>query len=108
MNPAPPKPPINATRKALAAYHSELRRWAEALKRWEEALDQRETELADAMDAFEGEFNGLAPAGPDYGGYQVEEVKELMKNQQEAVKVGEEITWLEDLWKLPDRRRKKK
>jgi len=31
-----------------------------------------------------------------------------MASQQEAVKAGDELQWLEDLWKLPDRRRKKK
>lgn len=31
----------------------------------------------------------------------------MMKRQQEAVKAGDEVQWLEELWQLPDRRRKK-
>ena len=54
MNPAPPKPPSKtADRKALAAYYSELRRWAQALERWEADLDERESTLDEQQGIFE-------------------------------------------------------
>jgi hypothetical protein len=51
MNSTPPRPPSkNADRKALAAYFSELRRWANALEQWEADLDERESVFEEAMD----------------------------------------------------------
>ena len=51
MNPAPPKPPSKtADRKALAAYYSELRRWAQALEQWESDLDEREAAFEQAVE----------------------------------------------------------
>jgi len=141
MNPAPPKPPAKfANRKAMMAYHSELRRWADSLRRWEADLDQRETEIAEAINEYERTYNGShgqheedsdlldwdmpidsdddcectsenAEAGcdcPPCREWRSRRAQAMMARQQDAVKAGDELQWLEDLWKLPDRRRKKK
>jgi len=131
MNPAPPKPPAkNADRKAILAYHSELRRWAEALRRWEADLDRRENNLIDfsreereAMDDGDTMVDDdgdemdcdctseEAEAGcdcPSCEKWRSDRAKAMMKSQQAAVKAGDEVQWLEELWNLPDRRRKKK
>jgi hypothetical protein len=146
MNPAPPKPPSkNANRKALAAYFSELRRWAEALKRWEADLDERERDFEDRFNQSDEEGSAKlktvwddendhygvdsdllddpiysedecdcttaeAEAGCDCPAcveWRSRRAKKMMQRQQEAVKVGDEIQWLENLWNLPDKRRKK-
>jgi len=128
MNPAPPKPPSkNADHKAVTAYYSELRRWAQALESWEVALDQRETELADAINDFEEDDENVyvegdedercecgeeeAEAGcdcPKCMTWRSNRAKQMMERQQAAVKAGDELQWLENLWTLPDKRRKKK
>jgi hypothetical protein len=141
MNPAPPKPPKTANRKALAAYYSELRRWAEALERWEADLDQREAEFEEQFNQSDAEGSAkLKSAYDDYSddgdtmvddedemecgcttedaeegcdcpvceAWRVERAKKMMARQQEAAKSGDEVQWLEALWNLPDKRRKKK
>src|SRR5271156_1582968 len=127
MNTAPPKPPSkNANRKAVAAYFSELRRWAQALESWEAALDQRETELAEAINEFEDDENvyvegddddecnctpELAEAGcdcPKCTMWRSNRAKQMIVRQQDAVKAGDELQWLENLYKLSDKRRRKK
>lgn len=128
MNPAPPKPPSkNADRKALAAYWSELRRWAEALKNWEADLDHREAVLEavieDADDETVRRYAGaVSEEDEDEGcGCTVEDAKDgcecptcmdWRQGQATAAKakkakesLGEEIKWLEDLWKLEDKRK---
>ena len=142
MNPAPPKPPSkNADRKAMTAYWSELRRWAEALANWEADLDKREAELEVVAskarhfdDCFCDEGTCNIHPNQDYGedGDTIEEdcycttedaedgcecpacenwrsqrAQEMIKRQQAAAKTGDEIQWLEALYKLPDKRRKK-
>jgi hypothetical protein len=122
MNPAPPQPPAkNADRKAILAYHSELRRWADALARWEADLDRREQayhgddgSLMDDYDPGDIEECDCTVEEVDAGcdcpaceRFRSERAQTMMKRQQEAVKVGDEIEFLENLWKLPDRRRKK-
>ena len=124
MNPAPPQPPAkNADRKAILAYHSELRRWADALARWEANLDKRENALMEhendgsLMDDYDpGDMEECdctveeADAGCDCPAcerFRSERAQKMIARQQEAVKAGDELQWLEDLWKLPDRRRKK-
>lgn len=126
MNPAPPKPPSkNADRKAMAAYWSELRRWSEALAQWEADLDRRETELAsaeaegyiedcDAMDSDTIDACGCTSEDAEDGcdcppceSWRSNRAKAMMKKQQAAVKAGDELQWLEELWQLPDKRRRK-
>lgn len=141
MNPAPPKPPSkNANRKALAAYFSELRRWAEALRRWEADLDERETAFEKAVDEADDNTvqryaNGVA-VGVDWstGHYSVvgedgtveeddcdcgdEEAtagctcpkcRKIMAQwysvNDPVLPAGDEIEWLEKLWKLKDERK---
>jgi hypothetical protein len=120
MNPAPPKPPSkNADRKAMAAYWSELRRWAEALANWEADLDRREAELADPEEIYDDNGDVIDGCGcttqdaedgcdcPTCEDWRSRRAKGMMKRQQDAAKTGDEIQWLEDLWRLPDKRKKK-
>ena|SRR5271154_2000758 len=135
MNPAPPKPPKNklVNRKAVLAYYSELRHWAETLESKESMLNARETELAEAINEYERHYNRHdehsdlldtpiesddecectsenAEAGcdcPPCREWRSRRAQKMMASQQAAVKEGDELQWLEDLWKLPDRRRKK-
>ena len=130
---APLKPPNKlVNRKSVLAYYSELRRWAKALERRSDELADQETELARAMTEFEMEHNQEdsdlldtpiesddecectsenAEAGcdcPPCREWRSRRAQKMMASQQAAVKEGDELQWLEDLWKLPDRRRKKK
>lgn len=142
MNSTPPQPPPkNADRKALAAFHSELRRWADALTRWEASLDVRETQLANDVQFVE-EMEHWKPSRadsvdedsdlldtpidtdddcdcttenakdgcdcPPCREWRSRRAQKMMVSQQDAVKTGDEVQWLESLWNLPDRRRKKK
>ena len=124
MNPAPPKPPSKgADRKALAAYYSELRRWAQALERWEAELDEREAVLASGGD-YDDDGDIIvddpdmecdcttedAESGCDCPAcekWRSERAKRMMQRQQAAATAGDEVQWLENLWNLPDKRRKK-
>ena len=103
MNPAPPKPPSkNADRKALAAYWSELRRWAKALADWEADLDEREAAFEDYDDEDCGCTIEDAKAGcecptcMDWRDFRRPGPDELD---------GDGVKWLEDLWKLEDKRK---
>lgn len=143
MNPAPPKPPSkNADRKALAAYFSELRRWAKALGRWEASLDEREAAFEravdqaddDAVQRYAGSFE--PDRGADRGtvvefscghehavSYPPEDECDCGDEEaatgcpcpkcskvrmvwfaKEPAGKGDEVEWLESLWKLEDRR----
>jgi len=132
---APPKLPKKKliNRKSVLAYYSELRRWAETLENRESMLDARETELAEAINEYERMYNShddsdlldtpidsdddcdctteSAAAGcdcPPCREWRSRRAKKMMASQQAAVKEGDELQWLEELWNLPDRRRKKK
>jgi len=135
MNPAPPKPPSkNADRKALAAYFSELRRWAEALKRWEADLDSREAALEQAIEGMSDQqvqnyaditAEGIATDEDDYdcdcddeaavAGCDCAKCEDTRrawmklaaesKDGQYKNFASQQVKWLEDLWKLPDTRR---
>lgn len=141
MNPAPPKPPSkNANRKALAAYFSELRRWAEALRRWEADLDERETAFEKAVDEADDNTvqryaNGVTVGADWSAGHDrsvsytaTEEDEDCDCGDEEATAgcscpkcrkimaqwysandpvppAGDEIEWLEKLWKLRDERK---
>ena len=133
MNPAPPKPPSkNADRKALAAYYSELRRWAKALEQWEADLDDREAAFEQALDEVDDEtvqqyagiINGHHSAVEDEdedemdcdcdaeaaaAGCDCSKCEMIRKNwvaQSKAhKKAGDEVAWLEDLWNLEDKRK---
>jgi hypothetical protein len=134
---APPKPPAkNADRKAVAAYYSELRRWAKSLEQWEAELAQREVDLDRDMVAAgpmteQQDHYGVdddlldepieseeecdcttqeAEAGCDCPAceeWRSRRAKKMMARQMEATKSGDEVQWLEALWNLPDKRRKK-
>ena len=112
MNPAPPKPPATADRKALAAYYSELRRWAKALERWEADLDQREADLADySYDEDEDECEcGPQDALEGCDCPMCVNYRALLRQQnpQPQPPQGDEVVWLEKLYALSDKRRKKK
>jgi len=136
MNPAPPKPPAKfANRKALLAYHSEMRRWADSLRRWEANLDMRESQIQrDVKDLEEAQgYNAESETDlldppidtdddcdcttenaedgcdcPPCREWRSRRAQAMMASQQEAVKAGDEVQWLEELWNLPDKRRKKK
>jgi hypothetical protein len=139
MNPAPPKPPSKtADRKALAAYYSELRRWAQALEQWEADLDEREAAFEQAVDAApdetvqryaesigtavdeddEDEMDCECDAEAAAAGCDCPKCEEIRAAwveeshlRKEARKAGakfitkdDEMKWLDDLWKLEDKR----
>lgn len=144
MKPAPKLPRKNASRKALAAYYSELRQWAQALEGWEAALLKQERSLEKALSKVPDEviqsyaqYNGddprdididdedcdctdeAAAAGCDcqkcedtreaWARFADEKLKPVrsfkLKKEPDAIIRGDGVQWLEDLWKLEDKRK---
>lgn len=133
---AQPKPPSKtADRKALAAYFSELRRWAERLSKWETEtaeweldLDEREIALEQALNAAP---DSVVQNYADSLGATIVDDDECECTEDEArdgcdcppcrawrrgqlegaeehaanVQVKHEIKELEALWKLEDKRK---
>jgi hypothetical protein len=135
-SPAKPKPghPLNA--KALAAYHSELRRYEKSLVEYQRFLESRERELVSWEEALEERVDGLDeedddnPYGPEececgqeeaLGGcdceaceswrfahkatvtYEKSEAKQ--RNAPAAPTAGDEVDFLERMFKLKDKRK---
>lgn len=123
----PLKPGKNADQKALNAYYSELRRWAQNLAEWEQNLTAREAALEeecdcspeDAMDGCEcptcENWRSANPAAMRIGSNYVDMTRRqvpqsLMEKyvQPKAQPVGDEIVFLDKLFSLKDKRKKKK
>jgi hypothetical protein len=130
MNPAPPKPPLKtADRKAWQSFYSELRRWAQALEQWESDLDEREAAFEQAVeeapdetvqryaesvgntvvDDDEDEMDCECDAEAAAAGCDCPKCEMMRKDWVEQSKgpekAGDGIQWLEDLWKLEDKRK---
>jgi hypothetical protein len=135
--PQPPtKPAVNATHKALLAYHSELQKYHEKLREWEALLSKRNKELIEARDAFEEMVNavdedeewgfefdeeeGECECGPSEAidgcpcetccCWRYDNPAAMRVHSKEAkppVVAGDEVQWLEKLFDLKDKRRKK-
>jgi hypothetical protein len=132
--PDPPKKPgRNATEKALSAFHSELRRYRDVLEtfaadleKFSDELNQRAQELADRgkylnddkdecdcgpQDALDGcecdtctEWRALrVHAGHDEPAPRTTTSDEPLYLMQQPA--GDEVNWLEGLYKLKDRRK---
>lgn len=118
MKPSIPKPPAAADRKALAAYYSELRRWAETLKQWEANLAQREADLDKALVTVEPDEDDIKRWEDDldkvFGRVKRLDTGTEAANaavnylREEVLNKGDEVQWLENLHNLADKRRKKK
>lgn len=126
--PQPPaKPPVAATRKALLAYHSELQKYHQKLDQWETLLTQKNNELIDMREEFEEmvesegfewegededecECNGWdAQQGCECGTCEVwrkENDCPLEPEEKPTAAAGDEVQFLENLFKLKDKRRK--
>jgi hypothetical protein len=128
--PKPPAaPPIKATRKALLAYHSELKKYHKKLQEWEDLLCQRNEELMEAKDEFEAMMEDDWPFEEDdedekEGECSKQDVTDdckcdtceswrvaagfnLRTNEPRSKKpalAGDEVKWLESLFKLKDKR----
>jgi hypothetical protein len=125
MTPQPPaKPSKNATRKALEAYHSELRRWARELEEQQQQLEEREEALNAAMEDMDSSFDDdgelmledeeECECGPEeaQAGCPCSTCVEWRKLQIECAMSqdnhkGDEVMFLENLYKLKDKRKSK-
>jgi hypothetical protein len=130
--PTPPaKPAVNATRKALLAYHSELQKYHQKLREWETLLSKRNKELMEARDAFEEMVNADEEWGFDLDDDECEcgpsdaidgctcetccswrddnpaAMRVHGKEAKLPVVAGDEVQWLEKLFDLKDKRRRK-
>ncbi len=125
--PKPPaKPDTTATRKALLAHHSELQKYHEKLAQWENLLVQKNAELIEMREEFEEmvEAEGYgwdededeecectpedAKAGCPCG--ECDEWRFFnqtgrAKKEEKPVIVGDEVVFLEGLFKLKDKRK---
>jgi len=106
--------------KALQAWQSELRRLEKRLEEWSNELTVREENLERQEAAFEAAVDGASeetiqmyaksfpsdlPASlPDDEDYQ----GDVATRSVPIPNIGDEVKWLENLWKLEDSRKKKK
>jgi hypothetical protein len=116
-----------ATTKALQAWQSELRRLEKRLEEWSNELTVREENLERQEAVFEATVDGAdeetikmyAKSFPSDAPKTEDDDDECYCDEgtcnihpQDFVKhtpvPGDEIKWLESLWKLEDKRRKKK
>ena len=129
----PPRPPAKAGQKANAAYYSELRRWAQRLAAWEhdlqereDILNEREEEMNDSIDeedcecgpqdALDGcgcptctawRYNNPAAMRVHGGDGRAQIITERRPLPESLKPVGDEVDFLNKLFLLKDKRRKK-
>ena len=133
----PAKPATTATRKALLAYHSELQKYHEKLVQWETLLSQKNAELIEMREEFEEmveaegygwddedeececgptealegcpcetceSWREMNPAAMRAAG---SKFTDTSRRPVPAALAGDEVQWLESLFTLKDKRRKK-